>query len=234
MRLKRQHFMNEAEWLECGNPEPMLQFLRGKVSSRKLRLFAVGCCRRIWRLLKDDRSRAAVAASESFADNRIRRPGLVAAQQQGMLGNKRFDEYVYPAENAAASVARPSVIPRWVAQLTTWAVSNESIVSAGTVAARHANRADAERKETLAQAALLRCIVGNPFRPVTISPAWLTPTVVRLAQATYDERAFDRLPILADALEDAGCDQADVLSHCRQPGEHVRGCFVVDLLLGRS
>jgi hypothetical protein len=80
---------------------------------------------------------------------------------------------------------------------------------------------------------ILRDIFGNPFRPVTVNSAWLTATVVSLAQAIYDERAYDRLPILADALEDAGCDNAEILNHCRQPGEHVRGCFVVDLLLGK-
>ena len=89
----------------------------------------------------------------------------------------------------------------------------------------------AERK---AQASLLRDISGNPFRPVTIDRAWRTATAVAIAQAIYDERAFDRLPVLADALEDAGCDNADLLGHCRSPGPHVRGCWVVDLLLGKE
>lgn len=81
---------------------------------------------------------------------------------------------------------------------------------------------------------LLREIDGNPFRPVALDPAWLTSTVVTLAEGIYQARAFDRMPILADALEDAGCDHADILTHCRQPGEHVRGCWVVDLLTGRK
>ncbi len=67
-----------------------------------------------------------------------------------------------------------------------------------------------------------------------LDPAWLTPTVVSLADALYRDRAFDRLPILADALEEAGCTNADVLLHCRQPAEHVRGCWVVDLVLGKT
>ena len=84
---------------------------------------------------------------------------------------------------------------------------------------------------------LLYCIFDNPFRPVAIDPAWLTwhdSTVPRMSQAIYDERAFDRLPILADALEEAGCTNADILGHCRGPGPHVRGCRVVDLLLGKK
>ncbi|MCE9560796.1 MAG: hypothetical protein K8U57_01950 [Planctomycetes bacterium] len=80
----------------------------------------------------------------------------------------------------------------------------------------------------------LRDIFGNPFHPVALDPSWLTPTVVRLAEHIYHKRAFDQMPILADALQDAGCDNADLLNHCRQPGEHVRGCWVVDMLTGRK
>ncbi len=81
---------------------------------------------------------------------------------------------------------------------------------------------------------MLRCIFGNPFRPVTCDPAWLTSAVTSLAQAIYNGTTFDRLPILADALEDAGCTNADLLNHCRQPGVHVKGCWALDLLLGRE
>jgi hypothetical protein len=81
---------------------------------------------------------------------------------------------------------------------------------------------------------LLREIEGNPFRPVAVKSAWLTPTVTDLAQTVYEERAFDHLPILADALEEAGRDNADILAHCRRPGPHVRGCWVVDLVTGRA
>jgi hypothetical protein len=84
------------------------------------------------------------------------------------------------------------------------------------------------------RAALLREIFGNPFRPVTLDPSWLTSTVVALAEGIYADRAFDRLPILVDALQDAGCDNADILAHGRMDGPHVRGCWVVDLLLGKS
>jgi hypothetical protein len=72
---------------------------------------------------------------------------------------------------------------------------------------------------------------------VTVDPSrltWNSSTVVSLAQSIYTDRTFDRLPILADALEDAGCTNQDILNHCRQPGEHVRGCWVVDLLTGRK
>jgi hypothetical protein len=90
---------------------------------------------------------------------------------------------------------------------------------------------DAERK---AQAGLLRDILGNPYHPVTLHPDWWTATVVSLAQAIYDEREFNRMPILADALEEAGCTNEDIQYHCREAGVHVRGCWLVDLVLERG
>src|SRR5262249_26026599 len=88
----------------------------------------------------------------------------------------------------------------------------------------------AERK---AQAYLVRDVYPNPFRPVVAKSAWNSDAVLRLARAAY-AGAFDSLPILADALEESGCDSADILTHCRGPGPHVRGCWVVDLLLGNA
>jgi hypothetical protein len=84
------------------------------------------------------------------------------------------------------------------------------------------------------QASLFRDIAGNPFRPVLPNSGWRSRTALGLAQAIYKDRAFDRLPILADALEDAGCAERAVLDHCRVPGPHVRGCWVVDLILGKQ
>jgi len=93
---------------------------------------------------------------------------------------------------------------------------------------------NARENEQAIMAALLLDVVGNPFRPVTADPAWLTSDDVALAEGIYQERAFDRMPILADALQDAGCDNEDVLNHCRSEGPHVRGCWVIDLLTGRT
>ena len=92
----------------------------------------------------------------------------------------------------------------------------------------------AQRGEHVAQTRLLRDIFENPFRPVSISPAWQTQATKAVAQAIYDERRFEDLPILADALEEAGCANANLLAHCRGPGPHVRGCWVVDALLGKE
>jgi hypothetical protein len=103
---------------------------------------------------------------------------------------------------------------------------------------RHANSLRSSWLQVMhAQRELLREVVGNPFRPVALDAAWLRwrgNTPARLAQAIYEEGAFKRLPVLADALEEAGRTITDVLNHCRQPGEHVRGCWVVDWLLGKT
>ena len=88
--------------------------------------------------------------------------------------------------------------------------------------------------EERAQLALLRDVFGNPFRPVAFSPAWRTDTAVTLARQMYESRDFSPLPILADALQEAGCENADILAHCRGDGPHVRGCWVVDAVLGLS
>src|SRR5579862_3922724 len=97
----------------------------------------------------------------------------------------------------------------------------------------HATNAGNPRESRPRIAAMLGDILGNPFRPVAVDPAWKTGNVIGLATAIYDERAFERMPILADALEEAGCQERAILDHCRQTAEHVRGCWAVDLLLGR-
>jgi hypothetical protein len=95
--------------------------------------------------------------------------------------------------------------------------------------------------EKRGQTNLLRCIFGNLFRPITSDPAWQTPTVISLATAAYEERSLPsgeldatRLAVLADALEEAGCQDQSILDHLRSPGPHVRGCWVLDLILGRA
>jgi hypothetical protein len=93
-----------------------------------------------------------------------------------------------------------------------------------------AQRRPLERAEDAAQCELYRCVFGYPFEPVAFAAGWRTPTTAALSQAIFADRAFDRMPILADALEEAGCDSADVLDHCRGDGPHVRGCWVVERL----
>jgi hypothetical protein len=226
--------MTEQEWLECTDPTPMLEFLlleflRGKASERKLRLFTCGCCRPIWGLLTDVRWQEAVETVEQYADGVAT---LAEFNQAGEIARAAS----WDAEMSYVSGATEGLLAAHAEEVEE--VSVESMIAAivvpvGAQSAFAAVAAAWWGKQVLNQIVILRDTLGNPFRPITLDPSWLTPTVVQLAQSIYDDRAFDRLPILADALEEAGCADADILSHCRRKGPHVRGCWVVDLILGK-
>ncbi|HKA54599.1 MAG TPA: hypothetical protein VKJ47_13145, partial [Candidatus Binatia bacterium] len=136
----------------------------------------------------------------------------------------------------------PEAAPAWAAAAasTNSGTAVHFVLNAVGCVAREGRKAAAGKEES-ALCALVRDIFGNPFRPASLDPAWRTPAVVSLATAAYEERNLpagtldpDRLAVLADALEEAGCDNADLLSHLRGPGPHVRGCWVIDLLLGKE
>jgi hypothetical protein len=215
--------MDEYQWLSCTDPQKMLEYLRGKASDRKLRLFAVACCRNIWHLMTDERSRNSVEVAEGFADGKVSEAEMEQAASRALL--------VLESTNTSASrAARWSTIYKPASLcgcMKTALVRNLR----GQILHEAAILPDAD------QAAILRHIFGNPFRPVSVDPAWLAwkgGTIPKLAEAIYDDRAFDRLPVLADALEEAGCTDQEVLEHCRGPGPHARGCWVLDLLLGKE
>src|SRR5262245_21922516 len=220
----RSDAMTEEEWLACTDPEKMLEFLRGKASDRKLRLFAVACCRRVWHLLLDNRSRKAVEAAERYADAEASREELLAAKSDAKkVTGKRV-----------TGIRDQS--PQFAAVLTLSICSSGPwlLFVAGNAACLTEDKQKPDPQEQQRQCELLRDIFGNPFQPVTPDPACLTSTVKQPAEVIYTGRAFDRLPVLADALEEAGCTDAAILGHCRGGGEHVRGCWVVDLLLGNQ
>jgi hypothetical protein len=228
--------MTEQEWLRCANPYWMLQFLQGEdavtrlrrwrgdrvlqpASLRKVVLFNSAYGRRWWDRMKAG-AREYLIAQERFADGEIDAQSLrssaesLAAAVPAYAEARRYAEAVeYPDRRGDY---QGYSAPDWHILFR----PSDILISAAVEVAK--------------QVSLLRDIFGNPFRPVTIDPSWLTPTVISLAQAIYNDQAFDRLPILADALEDAGCDQAELLAHCRGPGPHVRGCFVVDALLAKE
>lgn len=205
--------MTESEWQACTDPRPMLEFLQGRASDRKLRLFAIACCLRYWQLFKDERSRMAVTVAARFAD--------------GLASIEDLD-----AARIAASKVSESKVPYSASLHVAYDDASDAAWEVATFMAGIIARDPDE--EQAAQAEVLRDIFGNPFRPVTIDPSWLTPTTVELTRTIYDGRAFDRLPLLADGLEQSGCLDAEILNHCRQLSEHVRGCWVVDLILGKE
>jgi hypothetical protein len=233
--MSRRTPKTETEWLNGTHPQPMLKILHHRASERKRRLFAAACCRRVWRLLGDERSRLAVAAAERYADGKATEEELSRAEREA-------DEAHGVARDAGLEGALWAATAVYVTVCggVGWDPAGRAASAAAeAVGAAEATgrRKTARQEEAAAQLAILRCIFGNPFRPVSVDPGWLAwnaGTIPAVAQRIHDERAFERLPILADALEDAGCTNEDVLTHCRQPGVHARGCWVLDLLLGKE
>jgi hypothetical protein len=210
--------MTESEWMACDHVGSLMVARRGwKRTTRKLRLLVCGYFRRIWHL-PSDAGRSAIEVAERHADGWATNDELTTIRPD--LDRKTPTNI---ADIGIHYAAAPNRIFR------NWA----------TTALVHAARAVAEMgpdriAEELAQCHLARDIFGNPFRPVTLDRSWLTPTVLALARSIYDERAFNRMPMLADALEDAGCTDPTILDHLRGPGPHVRGCFALDFVLGKS
>ena len=230
--------MTEHQWLTTSNPWGLIDFVGPKASARKFRLFACACCRQVLNPFVSRLVVGAVTAAEAFADREISADTLTGIREvvaQVVIdadreGTHRETPYFDQLLRACLSVCHPGNAAE-SAQDTSHATAS---AAADVQGVRYATQ-PAERSEELAvQADLFRDIFGNPFRSSEIQLEWLTDTVGALARGIYADRAFDRMPILADALQDAGCDDDDVLNHCREPREHVRGCWVVDLLLGKG
>ncbi len=237
--------MTEAEWLSCTEPSDMLMDFPAKWDNRRLWLFGCACLRRAWHLLKDRRSQSCVEVAERFVDGLATEQEMAevweafdAAAFQGDLEDYRAIDWHEAIRNLVGFTdPAASFEVAWKAAEGFGSFAAQSIpVTApeSWSAARTEAWKKAERDERAVQTNLLRNIFGNPFRPASFDPAWRTRTAAAIAQVIYDDRDFSLLPVLADALEDAGCENADILNHCRQPGEHVRGCWVVDLVLGKE
>jgi hypothetical protein len=222
--------MTETEWLACTNPFQMLRALRRKASPRKRRLFAVACCRRIWHLL-DATLQQTIREAERLANlparredwTECRRPAIAWAKQQRRVGSEPGLAY-FAVLGAADADTRN-------------AVTEAASQTMRALLLASAQDADARLRIFLAerqtQADLLRDIFW-PFEMPIVEPAWLAwnaGAVAHLAQAIYEEGRWQDLPILADALEEAGCTDAAILDHLRSPGPHVRGCWALDLAL---
>ena len=208
--------MTENEWQTASEPHVMLEWLRisGRISSkRKIRLFAVACSRRIWGLI-DPLGQTAVEVAERFAD--------------GLAGSEEMRAARLACQGAGDQAA-------WYPAATNPEIAARNAARSAQAGVAHDALLGFEAAELLAQANLLRDIFGLlPFRPLSVDPTWLTPTVVQLANIIYNDRAFDRMTELSDVLHKTGWDNEEILAHCREPGLHVRGCFVLDLILGKE
>lgn len=220
--------MNEWDWLSSTDPEKMLNYLGQPASQRKLSLFACSCWHRLAHLLPTPAAHCVVELTEKWAEGQAceedwqQARGDLFAELLG-VGTAPFGPRIFEVlallcgeigkgETHAHLASRASLAAaEWVGD---WAVDTE----------------------TRMQCDRLRDIFGNPFRPTILDPSWLAwneRCVEKLAWTIYAERRFEDLPILGDALEDAGCDQAELLRHCRETTDHVRGCHVLDLLTGK-
>jgi hypothetical protein len=228
----------------------MLEFLRGKASERKLRLFTVACCRRLRKFILDDRVRTAVEVAERYADGTVdedaREDAKFDADDAAMEILDDIEERRILNSYAFWFAARVAHAADCTAADPDGPQAERAVEAAAYCVGAHLrdglsdwqNAPAAKQAEMEQQATLVRDIFGPiPFRSVTIDPLWLAwndDTVVKLAQGIYDERAFDRLPILADALEQAGCTNAEILDHCRGGSDHVRGCWALDSILAKE
>lgn len=228
--------MTEQEWLTSADPREMLGPIPERENKRKLRLFACACCRQVLNPFAP-RVERALSAAEAFADGEINAATLEqvrAAVARAFAGagdaaTTTGSGYLMHLSEACGSACWPGNGAEGVA--------DAALATARAAADMPWPATGARPPEFFAelalQADLVRDIFGNPFQSVGIELEWLTETVLALARQMYESRDFGAMSILADALQDAGCDDEDILGHCRLPREHARGCWVVDLLLGK-
>jgi len=220
--------VTEAEWLTSDDPEAMARaanedlrsdYPHGPRTARKRTLFGAACCRLVWpHVVIDERCRKVV----EYVETKFEQP----------LSDEEEEELFWDAKMAAEHPEHNTPLPQQLAANLVYDAGDPAMVIGSILRCFEGWASPSERSRLVAH--LLRDIVGNPFRPATLDPAWRTSTVLALASQMYGSRDFGAMPILADALQDAGCDTDDILDHCRGPGPHVRGCWVVDLVLGKS
>lgn len=254
--------MTEAEWLTVSDPQPMLRHLIGtdeprvqeveefpdtRASDRKLRLFACACYHRVSHLLPHPVARATVEVAERFADGAASAAEFLNAEAVVRELRIALEPRWRASDGAERITLHPTHAALALAGVVCWREPQKAAWYAASNAHRevpylanpgvdvHSKRHwECEVAEKRAQCELLREIFGNPFRSVAFARDWRTDAANLVARRMYDSRDFGRMPILADALKDAGCNDEHLLSHCRNPGPHVFGCWVVDLMLGKG
>jgi hypothetical protein len=252
--------MREEDWLTSDDWQAMLAFLRGRWTERKATLYVCAGLRHLWDLLYDDGSRLAVEVAEKAADGPASEDDIAYAKWHAECPTFGFDFEPgrVRADLASGWDSNPqALMARGVYQeedlqrddLLGEERTRGRLLNAANIAYRAPSHVNSTgeldehllwylvRQEEWPGAWLVREIAGNPFRPITPDPTWMSwngGTIPKLAQAIYEERSFDRLPVLGDALEEAGCGIAEWVDHCRTPGPHFRGCWAVDLALART
>jgi hypothetical protein len=203
------NWMTETEWLACDNACIKLLLIRDDVSIRQLRLIAAAYARRLQEMQEN--------ASAKRCDDILE---LVADRPQDRSDAYRV-LFKRPGHSAFAGVLNPHNIYSPAHREIEMAL--RLLFSAFETQTKHYGLQ------------IIHEVVGNPFRPVAFNPQWRTSTVLAMARGMYESRDFSAMPILADALQDAGCENTDILNHCRdEKASHIRGCWVVDMVLDKS
>lgn len=229
--------MTEDQWLGGAMPFPLLQHAWNRLSDRRKRLLACAGCRLIAPLLKDPRTTAALDVAERFAEGTATPEELEAAHKDAVRAQnaqkKKALLFAYAAVMDASAPWRSNALGLGLTSgALTHAVQAKVLDKEPRLGYGHLDR---DRPAAfLPMADLVREVAGNPFLRVTFAAAWSSDATVKLARKMYETRDFAKMPRLADTLAKAGCSAADILAHCREPGPHVRGCWVVDLVLGKK
>lgn len=215
--------MTEHEWLKGTRPRKMISDLKkfqpelAGPTQRKLRLLSCAISRFMFAEHMEPEINDAIVVAESAAD--VGDAAKVSTASASAAVRLLELVYCYLKDNTN------QVAIMWISSKLRSLIEDEL----------HCDRGWRERlEEGVEQSRLVRDVFCNPFRPVFVDPRWLTKNVLILARTVYEDSSFDKLPLLADALEEAGCSNADLLAHCRAPGPHVRGCWAVDLMLGKK
>ena len=220
----------ELWWLTRDDIHDLLDLIDLYADVRRTQLFACACARLAEAKFPGPSCREVVRVAEEYADGAVPLADLLAAARPAVAEiDSAHDRH---ASDNDRYVRRAGEAVRYAAVLG----GSPSVDRLIRVAANATHAADGHYAGPAhdALAPLLRCIFGNPFRPVRFRPGWRTEAAVALARQMYDARDFGPMPVLADALDDAGCTNAGILDHCRGPGPHARGCWVVDGLLGKA
>jgi hypothetical protein len=227
--------MTEHQWLSETNPFRLIDFVGGRLSDRKGALFGCACCRIIWYLLVERDTRRAIEVTERFENGEVsKRARVLAARKARIMMHKADQTYLQTPEGLPSMAAHARALATHAAAtLATTGYYRHLVHQILDAFSMEQVATDSRPLHTGERVcAALRDIVGNPFRAQVVQ-GW-GAACNDLAAGIVRSAGFDRLPILADALEDAGCTDAEILNHCRQPGEHWRGCWVVDLILGKQ
>ena len=242
--------MTEADWLTGTEFAAHVGYIADRLAPRRQRLLAAGFCRAVSHLFDHPDLNAALAVVEWYADGRDSIAELEKARQRcRVLAQEAYESYARQVDGGLSGGEQD------VRHELAWAVSFAAtsplpVLMVGTRAANAAVQARtgagllvpvatpafdaAVAEQSRVMRGVVWDVVGNPFRPVAFAPDWRTDTAVSLARHMYESREFSAMPILADALQDAGCDSDAVLNHCRHESGHVRGCWVLDGVLGRA